>query len=883
MCDIIKAGEYHISQGAPDSLQKTGTEIPTQHYRPIYKAKYRYRGTEPITKNRRGQFNPAHYQKEGLFFVFMIKVFDKNGNELEPTYPKRARGLVKKGRARFIRDDAIVLEEVNTEACPPIQHSEDMNMFDNNNFNSDDKNESLENFSTEKFSGVGQLSYDSALAYSHSINTYFGEIYDTKTRAKSVYGSLSGTVIAAGEGRKTAVSAFDGRRDTLTGLRNNYGEAVDQWFGVRFDEPTEVHYIMVETGNKWGHGRQHAILGSYFQGSNDGKLWTTLAMFTEEDYIAYLNSEKIYYTKPIDCPMAYTYYRYFNYADQGVNALRSLLLFGDEAEMNTLDTYHGEITYTGVRSASVCGSLSGEIIGAGGNKQDYCGAFDGNSVTTSQFGINIGNGVDYWFGIKTDEPTALSHIVLASPDGKRRHVIRDSYFQGSDDGVTWTTLAHFDDGDYLNYLNDVDKLYYRKDIADSTPYTYYRYFNYDDGGVNSLGELLLFKADEAVSTLDTYHGEITYTGVRSLSLNGSVAGEVIGAGAAKFDYVHAFNQDITSQTVLPPNLGERVYNWFGVKTDAPTTLAAIAIATQNGGKHHAIRDSYFQGSGDGVTWVTLAQFTDADYHTYRTGGKRHYVKEIKDPTPYTYFRYFNYNDGGANRLAQLFLYTAERVSNIQYLDGAPEAAPHPTPTPQTYGAAPAVGSNGGYEVVKKYVTEQIDGMNQMLMSSQKDLLNALMRSSITAKQYEERLGVVQRTCDNRMLQLKQMLAAESASTPQPTPTPTVRTDFRGNIQTMVQNFLQNQLGYKVSARVDIDSGDPEDMLSDLEDMLGDLEDTLGDFEDKVGEVEDIIGDVEDMIGTLEGEDNEDGLDFDQREDIKARINDIRDRIQEMFE
>lgn len=34
---------------------------------------------------------------------------DENGNELEPTWPKRARGLVKSGRARFVSDDTIIL------------------------------------------------------------------------------------------------------------------------------------------------------------------------------------------------------------------------------------------------------------------------------------------------------------------------------------------------------------------------------------------------------------------------------------------------------------------------------------------------------------------------------------------------------------------------------------------------------------------------------------------------------------------------------------------------------------------------------------------------------------------------------------------------------
>ena len=57
-----------------------------------------------------------------------ISVIDENGNEYEATYPKRAKGLVKKGRARFVDDNTICL------ACPP-DITEDTNMSDNKNVN----------------------------------------------------------------------------------------------------------------------------------------------------------------------------------------------------------------------------------------------------------------------------------------------------------------------------------------------------------------------------------------------------------------------------------------------------------------------------------------------------------------------------------------------------------------------------------------------------------------------------------------------------------------------------------------------------------------------------------------------------------------------------
>lgn len=54
-----------------------------------------------------------------------IIVADENGNEYEATYPKRAEGLVKKGRARFIDDNKICM------LCPPEIKTEDDYMSEN--------------------------------------------------------------------------------------------------------------------------------------------------------------------------------------------------------------------------------------------------------------------------------------------------------------------------------------------------------------------------------------------------------------------------------------------------------------------------------------------------------------------------------------------------------------------------------------------------------------------------------------------------------------------------------------------------------------------------------------------------------------------------------
>ena len=53
-----------------------------------------------------------------------IRVVDEQGNEYEATYPKRAKGLVKNGRARFVDENTICL------ACPPETSLEDNKMTD---------------------------------------------------------------------------------------------------------------------------------------------------------------------------------------------------------------------------------------------------------------------------------------------------------------------------------------------------------------------------------------------------------------------------------------------------------------------------------------------------------------------------------------------------------------------------------------------------------------------------------------------------------------------------------------------------------------------------------------------------------------------------------
>ena len=78
-------------------------------------------GTAPIIKNRIHSLNS--FQSKGATPIEKnVIVVDEQGNEYEATYPKRAKGLVKNGRARFVDENKICL------VCPPNINLEDNKM-----------------------------------------------------------------------------------------------------------------------------------------------------------------------------------------------------------------------------------------------------------------------------------------------------------------------------------------------------------------------------------------------------------------------------------------------------------------------------------------------------------------------------------------------------------------------------------------------------------------------------------------------------------------------------------------------------------------------------------------------------------------------------------
>ena len=77
------------------------------------------------THKKKRRFTDANQYKGETPIEKNVIVVDAQGNEYEATYPKRAKGLVKNGRARFVGENKICL------ACPPDKILEEEKMEEN--------------------------------------------------------------------------------------------------------------------------------------------------------------------------------------------------------------------------------------------------------------------------------------------------------------------------------------------------------------------------------------------------------------------------------------------------------------------------------------------------------------------------------------------------------------------------------------------------------------------------------------------------------------------------------------------------------------------------------------------------------------------------------
>ena len=150
-----------------------------------------------------------------------VIVVDEQGNEYEATYPKRAKGLVKNGRARFVDENKICL------ACPPDKILEDQKMSEIS------QNSVLtENNQTEEFT----LQY--ILRQIEKIREDTQHIYDALKMLDGVESQGPGDLGAQGKANGIA-TVVKCRETTNQQLLNFYEKIYNDIKGAAFEEMTQ--------------------------------------------------------------------------------------------------------------------------------------------------------------------------------------------------------------------------------------------------------------------------------------------------------------------------------------------------------------------------------------------------------------------------------------------------------------------------------------------------------------------------------------------------------------------------------------------------------------------------------------------------------------------
>lgn len=170
-------------------------------------------GMTPITKN--GHKNSL---QEGMIPIAKnITVVDENGKEYEPTYLKRAEGLVKNGRARFVAQDKICLSR------PPSKKSEDKLMSENKD-KKQKVNPNVEramNFA-EKFVTEKQKGFEMSLEY---IMDKINQIMNDKEYILNTIEAL--TIVANGEHAAALGTVVEAREKTNRQLLSLFEKVLD--------------------------------------------------------------------------------------------------------------------------------------------------------------------------------------------------------------------------------------------------------------------------------------------------------------------------------------------------------------------------------------------------------------------------------------------------------------------------------------------------------------------------------------------------------------------------------------------------------------------------------------------------------------------------------
>ncbi len=364
------------------------------------------------------------------------------------------------------------------------------------------------------------------------------------------------------------------------------------------------------------------------------------------------------------------------------SALTGTLSAADTAP-NTLTTYNGTISTSGVYATSVDGSIPGEIIAGGVDASTVAAVFDGNIASDANFGTNYGTDASYWIGIKTAEPVLPTAFRLSTADTteESRSKIMGSFIQASEDGVNWVTLKEFDNK--LEYQEPQTKggwwfiraPYKIVEVDCDTTYSYFRYFNYNGKGGNTLSEFQVFAKDDlAGNWACEFGGEIVYAGVPTTSVDGSLIGEAIGAGGDAATIAGLADGDRNTTVNLGDQYDADVSKWMGVVFPRPVTATEIRFIRQEDNRNYCIFGGYIQASEDGVNWKTIDVIDGwREYAPSAEGGNwekgTYKVIPMTLEGEYRYFRFFNYEEIGDNDLAEFHVYGTMADPEPEYIPG----------------------------------------------------------------------------------------------------------------------------------------------------------------------------------------------------------------------
>ncbi len=550
---------------------------------------------------------------------------------------------------------------------------------------------------------------------------------------------LKGKIIAGVVGEQvardghTADLAFDGDPSTYYG---SFEHSTRSYVGIVLDQAYQLTEIRARIADDVPTDNFH---GLSVQGSNDGIHWEDIIDFrqdatgktyhiftpqtvTEQSYI-----DNGYGTRTDESPFwvgsgnSYSIYRVWTHACD--LSLAEIEFYGNPAPATVLDDeaaaaliatttwFPGNINVRNVTIESIDGSLVGKVVGAAGswNKAFYENAFDGNNKKAYDPSFR---GPENWVGLWLDEPHALKSFKVMPKRGAYAN-LEGCLIQGSMDGRTWVTLCQLTAEDV-----PTKQEWITKEVNGTEGYLYFRYVT----NIRSHGDIadILFFGEPAaaaanipaaekypVATYEKFLGTMVDTGITSTSVDGSITGTIMGFGDIWFldkdgedGLALAFDGDLATSVGFE-KLGPGYF--VGLKLDAPTVITEAKLYPEASNGLKIVSGAHLQGSVDGINWVDLAVFTDADI----PAAQEWVGKAVTDTTAYNYVRYAPSTYSGTAMCEVAFIGTAAAETPAETAAPAVDTPATDTPVaPQTFdagviAAVAAVVSAAGYAITKK--------------------------------------------------------------------------------------------------------------------------------------------------------------------------------------